>query len=251
MQMSTDLAGRRGGLQVLLIGAAFLLATLLMTAAVPDLVEAKKFKGTSGADQFKGTKKPDKMRAKGGNDRLTGKGGKDKASGGGGNDVIKGGKGKDVLKGGSGDDMLDAVDGAADKKVSGGPGTNTCRLDAADLAIATGCTKVVLPGGVGGAGGGGDGSGSGNTLTVTSATGLECGTALPLCPFQLEGTGADSLIGLVTGGGEVTLGVGVTLSIEADGSWIATGLYGCSGPGFLHVEIGTKSVDVPITCTTP
>jgi hypothetical protein len=85
---------------------------------------------------------------------------------------------------------------------------------------------------------------------VTDATGLSCGSQLPTCLFQINGTGADSLLGSVTGGGGVSLAAGVGVSIEPNGDWTATGLYGCTDDGFLRVTIGGESVDVPITCTS-
>jgi hypothetical protein len=54
----------------------------------------------------------------------------------------------------------------------------------------------------------------------------------------------------VTGGGGVSLAAGVGVSIEPNGDWTATGLYGCTDDGFLRVTIGGESVDVPITCTS-
>jgi len=192
-------------------------------------------------------RRKDKIKAKGGDDRVNGRKGADKLGGGAGNDTLKGGKGKDAHKGGAGNDLLNAVDRRADKSVAGGPGKNTCRIDMADLPVTTGCTTLeVEP-----PGGGGPSPGPGGGLTVTNGSGLSCGSALPTCLFQLNGEGADVLVGTVTGGGGVTLGVGVTLSIEADGSWTAAGVYGCSSDGFLRVSIGSEVVDVPITCTTP
>jgi Ca2+-binding RTX toxin-like protein len=210
-----------------------MVALLVAMASISETADAKKIKGTGSADTLTGTKKKDKIKGKGGNDTLIGK------------------KGKDVLSGGSGDDVLDAVDGARDKKVSGGSGANTCRIDQADLSIAKGCASIQIPGAGSGGGGGGDTTGANGGLTLTSATGLSCGSSLPTCLFTLNGGGADAPIGTVTGSGGVTgLGPGLSFPTEENGSWTAAGLYGCEGPGFLHVEIGSKSVDVPITCTT-
>lgn len=93
------------------------------------------------------------------------------------------------------------------------------------------------------------GHGAGKALRLTSATGLECDQQLPLCPFQLEGKGADAQAGTVTGGGDVTLAGGASVAIQSE-EWTAAGSYGCTGPGFLRVAIGSKSIDVPITCRT-
>ena len=261
------------GLRGWAAAAVLLVAVLVLVGSAP--AEAKRIKGTNGPDKIKGTKKKDKIKAKGGNDVVKGRKGKDKLAGGGGDDTLKGGKGKDAHKGGSGDDtlkggkgkdphkggagndLLDAVDRRADKKVAGGPGNNTCRIDMADLPVVSGCTKLEVVdappgGGDGGSGGGGGGGGQpGGGLVLTSGTGLGCGSALPTCVFQLSGTGADALVGTVSGGGGVTLAVGGGVSVEPDGSWTAGGLYGCTDDGFLRVTIGNESVKVPITCTTP
>ena len=213
--------------------AALLVAMLIAIGPASETADAKKIKGTGSADTLTGTKKKDKIKGKGGNDTLTGR------------------QGKDVLSGGSGDDLLDAVDNARDKKVKGGSGNNTCRIDQADLPVAKGCSTIEIPGGSGGGGDGGGtgGEAAGGGLTVTSATGLSCGSSLPTCVFEIDGTGADSELGTVTGTQGVT-GVGGAVAIQGDGSWQAAGAYGCDGPGFLHVEIGSKFVDVPVTCTT-
>ena len=207
------------------------LAVALTSFAGP--AGAKSVKGTSRGDVLKGTNKKDKIKGKGGNDSLTGRGG------------------KDVLSGGSGNDVLNAVDGKRDKKVKGGSGKNECRLDQADVAIAKGCDKMDIAGGGGGTGGGGGGGGESSTggLTLTSASGLTCASSLPTCVFELSGAGADSEVGNVTGGGGVT-GVGAVIDVQSDGTWTAAGTYGCDAPGFLHVEIGSRFIDVPVTCET-
>jgi Ca2+-binding RTX toxin-like protein len=233
--MAAQLAGKRGMVRCAIAVGALLVALLVAMASISATADAKKIKGTGSADTLRGTQKKDKIKGKGGNDTLIGL------------------KGKDVLSGGSGDDVLDAVDNARDKKVNGGSGANTCRLDQADLPIAKGCSSVQIPGGGTGGGGGGGGSPTGTDggLTLTSATGLTCGSSLPTCLFTLNGAGADAPIGTVTGTGGVTgLGPGLSFPTEENGSWTAAGLYGCDGPGFLHVEIGSKFLDVPVTCTT-
>jgi RTX calcium-binding nonapeptide repeat (4 copies) len=238
--MTAASAEQRTTLRIAVALSTTLVALLVAVAWVTHSADAKKIKGTGNADVLKGTNKKDKIKGKGGNDTLTGR------------------RGKDVLSGGSGDDLLDAVDNARDKRVNGGSGTNTCRIDQADLPVLTGCTKIESPGGGGPGGGGGGGGGpggggdSGNQLTVISGTGLTCDSSLPTCAFTINGSGADAVAGTVTGRKGVTaIGGGAEVSTEENGNWTAGGLYGCTANGFLHVEIGTKSVDVPVTCRTP
>jgi hypothetical protein len=123
--------------------------------ALSPHADAKRIRGTNGADKLKGTKKKDEIKARGQRHahRSQGQG---QARGRGGDDALKGGKGKDAHD-------------------------------------------------------------------------------------------ADSLLGTVTGGGGVSLAAGVGVSIEPNGDWTATGLYGCTDDGFLRVTIGGESVDVPIT----
>jgi Ca2+-binding RTX toxin-like protein len=232
--------------------AAMFVAVLVALSGAIQMAEAKKVKGTKGADQIRGTQKRDVLKGRGGNDNVNALNGNDRASGGAGNDTVNGGGGQDAIKGGGGDDLLDAVDGAVDKKVNGGPGNNTCRLDQVDLPIATGCSTIVIvpPTGDGGGGDGGVGGPPPGSLTLTSGTGLTCGSSLPTCVFTLNGTGADTEVGTVTGREGVTAAGGAVSVQSEDGSWTAGGVYGCTANGFLHVEIGTESVDVPITCTT-
>jgi hypothetical protein len=180
-------------------------------------------------------------------------------SGGAGVDRLHGGKGSDRLSGGGGNDTLNSVDKRKDALVSGGAGKNTCRIDSVDLPVVRGCAKIVtVP--CGGSGtttppgttppgttppGGGDTAGA---LTLGSATGLQCGSQLPTCNYQLSGSGADSVLGTVSGGGGVTtLGGSLTASGE---NWSALGLYGCTADGYLRVTIGSESLDVRVDCTT-
>jgi len=195
-------------------------------------------------------------------------------SGNSGRDRLSGGKGRDRLNGGSGNDYLNAADGRKDVRVDGGTGRNSCRLDAADLAIAHGCGTLTIqrggstapggaPGGTGNGNGGGPGGaggpgGSGGGLALESGTGLQCGSQLPTCAFTLSGAGADALTGTVTGGGGVT-GAGGAVSVSQNNpdpnaqpenaAWSAAGSYGCTKDGFLRVTIGTEQVDVPVDCT--
>jgi hypothetical protein len=118
-----------------------------------------------------------------------------------------------------------------------------CTIDQLDLPVTLNCSTVTVPGG-------GGGGGPGGGLSFHSGTGLTCGSQLPICPFTLEGGGADQQAGTVTGTDGVT-GAGGAVSVTGeDGSWSAAGTYGCTSNGSLHVEIGDKVVDVPITCTT-
>jgi hypothetical protein len=48
--------------------------------------------------------------------------------------LLRGGDGHDDLRGGGGDDFLDARDHASGDTLHGGPGANTCRFDAGDVA---------------------------------------------------------------------------------------------------------------------
>lgn len=260
----SPLSGGRAGIALTALLAA--LATLLIGSV--GAAEAKRITGTKGPDKIRGTSKGDRINAKGGKDvvagrngrdRIVGAGGADKLSGakggdslsgGGGSDRLKGGQGRDQHGGGSGNDFLDAVDGGRDRKIDGGSGKNTCRLDMEDLEVAKRCDTIRVPSGAGGPDEPGAPGTPAGGLTITRASGLTCGSALPTCLFELEGEGADALLGTVTGGDGVTLGVGVSLSIEGDGSWLATGAYGCTSDGLLRVTIGSESVDVPVTCTT-
>jgi hypothetical protein len=167
---------------------------------------------------------------------------------------LHGGKGRDRLSGGGGDDALNSVDRRKDALVSGGAGRNTCRIDSVDLSVVRGCAKIVtVPSGGSGPGatppgatppGGSTGAG----LTLTSATGLQCASQLPTCSFTLNGSGADALLGTVTGGGGVTT-VGGSVAITGE-DWSALGLYGCNADGYLRVTIGGEMLDVPVDCTT-
>jgi Ca2+-binding RTX toxin-like protein len=249
------------------VGGRPFLAGLVAITALTALVAlpagtalAKRIVGTNGADKIVGTKKADRINARRGSDRVKGRAGGDRLKGsrgkdrlvGGrgadrlkgsrGKDRIKGAKGKDRLAGGKGADRLNAVDGRRDRVVNGGPGKDVCRIDQVDLSGLKNCERAKFASGGGGGGGGGGG------LRVKSASGLTCGSVLPLCPFQIVGDRADALVGLVSGRGGVTLAAGAGVSIVGD-TWTAVGLYGCSSNGYLKVTIGGKSVRVPITCT--
>jgi hypothetical protein len=47
------------------------------------------------------------------------------------------------LSGGGGNDTLNSVDKRKDALVSGGAGKNSCRIDAVDLSVVHGCSKIV------------------------------------------------------------------------------------------------------------
>ena len=116
------------------------LASLMLALAGP--AEAKQIRGTKGPDRIVGTGKGDVIKALRGNDRVRGRGGRDR---------LVGGRGADRLLGGRGADRLNAVDGRRDRLVSGGPGKDVCRVDAADRARMKSCetVKIVKPGGPG------------------------------------------------------------------------------------------------------
>lgn len=225
-------------------------------ASLAAVADAKQMNGTKKADKLTGTKKGDRINGRAGNDRINGR------------------KGADKLKGGAGKDKINAVDGAKDKKVRGGPGKDVCKIDEVDRNAVRGCEKVKVSGTAAGGGGGGDGSGGGGggtgggsgsgggssggggsgqtgPLAVASGGELACAPGpVPLCPFTLSGTGADELIGIVTGGGGVTAAAGAAVTAEGE-NWTAGGSYSCTSDGFLRVTIGSEIVDVPVTCTAP
>jgi hemolysin type calcium-binding protein len=237
------------------------ISALVALVALPaETALAKRIAGTNGADRIVGTKKADRINARAGSDRVSGRAGNDrikgskgkdrlvggkggdKLDGSAGKDRIKGAKGKDRISGNKGADRLNAVDRKKDRAVHGGPGKDVCVIDQADLPVLRNCERAKVKHGGGGGGGGGGG------LRVKSASGLTCGTVLPICPFQIVGDRANSLIGLVSGGGGVNLAAGAAVAITGD-TWTAAGLYGCSANGHLKVTIGSRSVRVPITCT--
>ena len=107
-------------------------ASLMLAWAGP--AQAKRMLGTKGPDKIAGTAKADVVKGRGGDDRIKGRGGRDR------------------LFGGRGADRLNAVDGRRDRRVSGGPGNDVCRIDAADRPNVKGCetVKVAKGGGPGG-----------------------------------------------------------------------------------------------------
>jgi hypothetical protein len=142
--------------------------------------------------------------------------------------------------------VIKAADGRIDKVVNGGPGVDRCVVDGvAELAIARNCEKVnVAPvGGGGGGGGGGPAAG----LVVRSVSGLLCDTPVPICAFTISGDGAEAPLGTATGGGGV-VAVGAGVAIDGP-SWTATGLLGCASDGYIHIVIGSDTVDVPVDCS--
>jgi hypothetical protein len=249
-----------------LVGAAIIVAPAAARVFSGN-AKANRVLGTGGADLIRlgagndrahGGGGADQIVGGAGRDRLTGGAGKDRLRGGSGRDHLIGGAGKDRLRGGAANDRLNAADGRADLVVDGGGGRNACRVDHADVAVARNCSTLTVvsaspSGGGGGGGGGGDAAPAPADpgvlgLGLTDASGLTCPSSLPLCPFELTGTGADGLLGTVTGGGGVLPGLGVGLSIAGD-EWTATGLYGCTGDGFLRVTIGTEHLDLAVSCT--
>ena len=238
-------------------------AAMIAVLATSMIAEARVFSGSGKANRVKGTKKADTIRLRAGNDSANGRGGadrifggagRDRLLGGAGADRLHGGKGRDRLSGGGGNDTLNSVDKRKDALVSGGAGKNNCRIDAVDLSVVRGCSKIVtVPSGGSGPGatppvGSPPGGGSAGALTLSSATGLQCGSEPTTCSYTLSGSGADSLLGTVSGGGGVTtLGGSLTTSGE---DWSALGLYGCTTDGYLRVTIGSEQLDVPVDCNT-
>ena len=235
------------------------LMALVAVLAGTVLAEARVYSGTGKANRVAGTKKADTLRLRGGhdrargragadrifgaagNDRLRGDGGADRLVGGRGSDRLHGGKGRDRLSGGGGNDTLNSVDRRKDAAVAGGRGRNRCRIDSVDLPVVRGCGSIVVA-----PGGSVPGGGSSGGLALTSATGLQCASELPTCSFSLSGTGADTLVGTVTGGGGVTSLGGSVAAV--DENWSALGTYGCTADGYLRVAIGSEQLDVPVDC---
>jgi hypothetical protein len=116
--------------QFLLVAVA---ALLVFAWAGP--AQAKPKLGTKGPDKLVGTAKADVVKGRGGADRIDGRGGRDR------------------LFGGLGADRLNAVDGRRDRLVSGGPGKDVCRIDAADRPNVKGCETVKVAKGRGPGGG--------------------------------------------------------------------------------------------------
>lgn len=252
-------------------------AAMVVVLAASVLAEARVYSGTSKANSVSGTKKSDTIRLRAGNDRargragadrilgaagndrLRGDGGNDRLTGGKGRDRLHGGKGRDRLNGGAGNDTLNSADKKKDKLVAGGKGKNKCKIDSVDLSVVRGCGSIsVVPGGGTGPGGGapggpggpgapgGDGSNGG--LTLAEAAGLQCSSELPTCTYTLSGTGAETPVGTISGGGGVTT-AGATASIQEE-DWQGGGAYGCTADGYLHVTIGSEQLDIPVDCAT-
>jgi hypothetical protein len=120
-------------------------ASLMLAWAGP--AQAKRIVGTKGPDNIVGTAKADVVKGRGGDDRIKGRGGRDR------------------LFGGRGADRLNAVEGRRDRLVSGGPGKDVCRIDAADRPNVKGCETVKVATGRGpGRGPGGAPGGPGGPL---------------------------------------------------------------------------------------
>jgi hypothetical protein len=229
---ATALPGR-----VARIGFCTLLLALCAAFALAPAADAKRIKGSGGGDRITGTQKKDRVNARGGNDKIRSRKGRDRVRGGKGADKLNGGNGKDVLAGGEANDRIRAADRKRDRKVNGGAGEDSCVVDQVDLGVVSACETLQARG-----------AAPEGSLELTSATGLSCTSQLPTCTFQLNGVGAEDVAGTVIAGGGAVLG-GASVSISAD-DWSAAGTYGCSDHGFLRVEIGPESVEVPITCET-
>ncbi len=115
--------------------SALLMAGAAAMVALPsEAAHAKRLVGTKGADRLVGSAKPDRIQGRDGNDRINGR------------------QGRDRLSGGRGGDRIKAVDRRRDRLVRGGPGLDTCTIDAADRPRVRSCEIVkVKPGGGGGA----------------------------------------------------------------------------------------------------
>jgi hypothetical protein len=210
--------------------------------------------GNKAGNLLVGTKGSDRIKGKAGVDLLKGLAGNDLLIGGRARDGLVGGPGADRMIGGRGNDVIKANDGRTDRLINGGRGANACVIDIpADLAVTRNCGSIQAgqpPKGDGGGGGGGGGGGPSGGLTVTSAQGLVC---LPPagCLFTITGKGADALVGTVTAGGAVSSVANVAVNALVTGTWLATGVYSCSGPGegWLVVTIGSKSTpQIPVNC---
>jgi Ca2+-binding RTX toxin-like protein len=90
--------------------------------------------GSGGGDTFSGAGGYGTGESYTGRMRMFGNDGSDTLVGGAAADWIYAGAGADTLKGGSGADYLDSKDGTGGEQVFGGPGNDTCNVDAADLA---------------------------------------------------------------------------------------------------------------------
>ncbi len=218
------------------IGAVALILCSML--ALSTVVNAKLIKGTDKSDQIVGTKKKDKIKGRDGGDTIKGRGGKDVMRGGSGNDMLDGEGGKDRFNGGGDNDTLKAVDGKRDRRINGGPGDDTCEIDQIDLNRIRACETLEARG-----------EEPAGSLKLLTASGLVCASALPTCTFELTGNGAEDIAGTVTGGGGVNPGAGASVSVSGE-DWTAAGAYGCTTQGFLRVEIGAESIDVPVTCLT-
>jgi Ca2+-binding RTX toxin-like protein len=231
------------------------IAVICAVTLVAGVATAQGFKlvGTKAGNLLVGSKGPDRLVGKGGGDLVKGRAGSDHLSGGKGRDLVNGGPGADRLIAGPGNDGIKAADGRADRLIDGGPGMNTCVIDIpADLAATRNCGTIRIPSAPGGGGGGGGGGTADPTmLRVTSAQGLTC---LPVfgCLFTITGDGADSLVGTVTAGGDITSLVKTAVNGMVTGTWLATGFYNCSvagGTGWLVVTMGGKSTpQIPVEC---
>jgi Ca2+-binding RTX toxin-like protein len=123
-------------------------ASLMLVWAMP--AEAQRTRGTKGSDKLAGTAKADVIKGLRGNDRINGRGG------------------RDLLSGGRGADRLNAVDGRRDRLVSGGPGKDVCKIDAADRPKVKGCETVKVAKGNGPGSGGPGSGGPGGPLVCAS-----------------------------------------------------------------------------------
>jgi RTX calcium-binding nonapeptide repeat (4 copies) len=181
----------------------------------------------AGADRAHGGGGADRILGGRGGDQLVGGTGGDRVKGGPGRDRLNGGGGRDRLVGGAANDRLNAADGRADAVVDGGAGRNTCRIDAADVAVTKRCGKVtIVPARSAAQGGGGGGGSVQPQSTEQVILGLlpdpvgACEAGLPLCSVDLPDAPDTSDLGIV----------------------------GCTSEGFLRVTLGDQQLDLPLNC---
>lgn len=206
--------------------------------------------GGASRDYLDGGEGKDRLSGGAAGDLLTAGGGNDVASGGAGNDRIAAGTGVDRVYGGAGNDLLDTADGVADKRVEGGPGTDTCFIDPADRVNTRSCESLTLvgprTGPPSGSNGGSNGS-NGGPFRIRSISGTSCNVS-QTCNFVIEGSGARGpAVKVAVGDSPKVLGSG-SATVGAGGAWSARGNYLCLGDGAIAISSGTETLTVPLAC---